>query len=351
MKRIITTISAALLLMTASLTAKAQVDPAMFETVMDLVSDDQSNSIVRIQEDIAKADKLIVNADAEDNKNAKFLNSQKKGKQKKGEKKAAPAKDVRIKASKLYEKSYGSLIEIYKTIIEDGTFEFQADKSAAEDYLAEAEQTLKDGSDKLAPYSKMNTKTLETTNYNKLKSDMSACKQKFQNAGAQAYEAVKLLAQQADKKQKEDAAEQSFWNNCVNTNTIDSYNRYLSKYPSGRYVNDARRRIANLQQMAMVKKPTSDDVNEGLCYRIQILADTKPWSARKLQRLYRGGLKIDERQSDGYYKYWVGCYRTYNEAQAAEQSMKLKESFIVCFNNGSQIHVSEAQEIESQYGD
>ncbi len=351
MKRIITTISAAMLLMTASLTAKAQVDPAMFETVMDLVSDDQSNSIVRIQEDIAKADKLIVNADAEDNKNAKFLNSQKKGKQKKGEKKAAPAKDVRIKASKLYEKSYGSLIEIYKTIIEDGTFEFQADKSAAEDYLAEAEQTLKDGSDKLAPYSKMTTKTLETTNYSKLKSDMSACKQKFQNAGAQAYEAVKLLAQQADKKQQEDAAEQSFWNNSVNTNTIDSYNRYISKYPSGRYVNDARRRIANLQQMAMVKKPTSDDVNEGLCYRIQILADSKPWTARKLQRLYRGNLKIDERQSDGYYKYWVGCYRTYAEAQAAEQSMKLKESFIVCFNNGTQIHVSEAQEIESQYGD
>lgn len=351
MKRIFTTISAVMLMMTISLSAQAQVDPAMFETVMDFLSDDQNNSIVRIQEDIAKADKMIVNADSDDNKNGKFLNSQKKGKQKKGEKKAVPAKDVRIKASKLYEKSYGALIEIYKTVIEDGIFEFQADKSAAEDYIAQAEQTIRDGSEKLAPYSKTTAKSLETTNYNKLKSDMSACKQKFQNAGMLGYEAIKLLAQQADKKQKEDAAEQSFWNSAVNTNTIDSYNRYISKYPSGKYVNDARRRIVNLQQMAMVKKPTSDDVNEGLCYRIQILADTKPWSQRKLQRLYKGGLKIDERQSDGYYKYWIGCYRTYNEAQEAEQSMKLKESFIVSFNNGTQIHITEAQEIESKYGD
>lgn len=348
MKRIITTISALLLMMTAHLNASAQVDPALFETVMDFLDESQSQTLVRLQEDISRGDKLIVQADSEDNKN-KFLGSDKKGKQKKGEKKSVPAKGVRIKAIKYYEKSYASLIEIYKDVVEEGTFEFMADKSAADDFIGQAEETLDEASQKLAPYNKLNEKSLETTNYAKLKSDMSACKQKFEYAANQGYEAIKLLAAQQEKKQKEDAAEQTFWNNAVNTNTIDSYNRYISKYPTGKYVNDARRRIANLQQMAMVKKPMSDDVNEGLCYRIQILADEKPWNARKLQRLYKGNLTIDERQSDGYYKYWVGCYRTYDEAQAAEQSMRLKQSFIVCFNNGRQIHVTEAQEIESKY--
>jgi hypothetical protein len=31
--------------------------------------------------------------------------------------------------------------------------------------------------------------------------------------------------------------------------------------------------------------------------------------------------------------------------------MHLKESFIVCFNEGVQIHVSEAQEIEATFAD
>ena len=60
---------------------------------------------------------------------------------------------------------------------------------------------------------------------------------------------------------------------------------------------------------------------------------------------------IDEKEVDGYYKYWIGCYRSYNDAQEAEKALNLKQSFIVCFNEGVQIHVTEAQEIESKFTD
>ncbi len=341
----------AVLLMASGYNANAQVESDIFEKLSDVMTDDQNQALIKLQEDIAKGEKSLVTADNTDKQFSKFLDSSKKGKQKKGEKKTVDVKKVRIKAAKTFEKSYQAYIDLCKNIVEENDFEFQADKGTAQDYIAQAEETLKEGNAKLSTYSKMQDKTLETTSYKKMKSDLEACKQKYEAAANQANDAIRLLADQADKKQKMDEAEQSDWNKAVQANTIDSYNRYINKYPNGKYVNDARRRIANLQNMARVKKPTSNDVNEGLCYRIQICADKKPWSKKKLQRLYRGTLNIDERLSDGYYKYWIGCYRTYNEAQAEEQSMKLKESFIVCFNNGTQIHVTEAQEIESKYGD
>ncbi|MCQ2249652.1 MAG: hypothetical protein MJZ66_00940 [Bacteroidales bacterium] len=351
MKRILKTLAAAVMMLTAGINANAQVESDIFEKLSDIMTDDQNQALIKLQEDIAKSEKNVVTADNTDKQYSKLLDSGKKGKQKKGEKKTVEVKKTRIKAAKMFEKSYQAYVDLCKTIVEENDFEFDADKSTAEDYIAQAEEALREGNAKLSTYSKMQDKALETATYKKMKTDLDACKQKYEAAASHANDAVRLLADQADKKQKMDEAEQNDWNKAVQANTIDSYNRYINKYPTGKYVNDARRRIANLQNMAKVKKPTSDDVNEGLCYRIQICADQKPWSSRKLQRLYKGSLQIDERQSDGYYKYWIGCYRTYNEAQTAEQEMRLKESFIVCFNNGLQIHVTEAQEIESKYGE
>lgn len=342
----------ALALMTNSAFAQEETD--MFDILTTdpvSISESQNTALTKLQEDISKGEKMVSQAESQDKANAKLLDSSKKGKQKKGEKKSAPAKDLRIKATKLYEKSFEQLVDIYKNVINDVTFTYPSDKSSAEAYMEEAEKALSDGSAKFKTYSKMTTKTLETTAYKKLKSDLAAAKEKFQEAGNDCYKALKLYVDQADKKNKEDAADQAFWNSTVQANTIDAYNRYISKFPNGKYVSEARRRIANLQNMAKVQRVTSDNPDEGLAYRVQICADKKPWSKKKLTRLYKGDLTIDERQVDGYYKYWIGCYRSYDEAQSAMQSMNLRESFIVCFKEGVQIHVTEAQEIESNLAD
>lgn len=351
MKRIFKSIAVISLLFTAGINQANAQDNDMFDILLNYVTEEQNTALNRLQEDITKGEKMVSEAERQDKANAKFLTSSKKGKLKKGEKKSVEAKTQRIKATKYYQKSFEQLYDIYKAVLDDATFEYQTDKSSAEDYMAQAEADLQEGNTKFNPYGKLNAKALETTTYTKLKSDLQTCKQKYQSAGNNCYEAMKLYATQADKKSKEDAAEQSFWNSTVQTNTIDAYNRYISKYPNGKYVSEAKRRIQNLQNMAKFKRVTSDNPDEGLAYRIQILADKKPWSAKKLQRLYRGNLKIDERMSDDMYKYWIGCYRTYAEAQAAEASMKLRQSFIVCFNEGVQIHITEAQEIESKLTD
>ncbi|MBQ1698434.1 MAG: hypothetical protein II075_11210 [Bacteroidales bacterium] len=331
--------------------ASAQDEPDMFDILLDYVNEEQNTALTRLQEDIAKGEKLVSQAESLDKNTQKFFDSSKKGKQKKGEKKSVEQKTLRIKAQKYYLKSYEQLYDIYKAILDDAQFEYQADQASAEDLMIQAETALQESSTKFDPYGKLVAKSLETKPYNTLKNDMATCKQKCLTAGNDCYEALKLYAVQTEKKNREQAAEQNYWNQAVQNNTIDSYNGYLSRYPSGRYVADAKKRIANLQSMSQYKRVTSDDPNEGLAYRIQILADKSQWNPSKLKKLYRGNLKVDETEREGFYKYWIGCFRTYAEAQAAEQAMRLKESFIVSFYNGVQIHITEAQQIEEKLQD
>ena len=355
MKRIFKPIAVLSFLLMAGGAVAQEDDGAadMFDILTDYITDDQSTSLTRLQEDIGKGEKLVSQAETQDKANAKLFSSDKKGKQKKAEKKSVDAKSLRIKAAKYYEKSYESLYDIYRAVLGDAEFVFKSDKVKSEEYLANADLAMEEGSKKLSPYSRLTAKNLETTTYNKLKSDLEAVKSKFKESGKNCYEAMKLFVSQQDKKSKEDAEEQSVWNSAVQTNTVDAYNRYISKYPEGKYVSEAKRRIAALQNVTRQKfsRPVSDDPNEGLAYRIQICADSKPWPQRKLQRLYKGNLPIEEKEVDGYYKYWIGCFRSYSDAQAAEDALHLKQSFIVCFNNGVQIHVTEAQALEAKYED
>lgn len=345
-------VAVAVLLVASVIPASAQSDPDMFDILLDYINEDQNTALTRLQEDIAKGEKLVAQAETMDKNTQKFFDSSKKGKQKKGEKKSVEQKSLRIKAQKYYLKSYEQLYEIYKAVLDDAHFEYQADQAAAEDLMIQAETALQECDNKFDPYGKLVAKSLETKPYNTLKTDMATCKQKCISAGSNCYEALKLLAQQTEKKKREAAAEQNYWNQAVQTNTIESYNGYLSRYPSGKYVADAKKRIANLQQsMARAKRVTSDDPNEGLAYRIQILADKRQWNPSKLKKLYRGSLVVEETEREGFYKYWIGCFRSYQEAQDAEMSMRLKESFIVAFYNGVQVHITEAQQIESQLED
>ena len=343
MKKLIIPAFAALLTILSS-GAKAQQDK--FDILAPFITEEQQTLLTKLQEDIAKGEKLVSQAETQDKANAKFLNSSKKGKLKKGEKKSAEAKSFRIKATKYYERSYQSLLEIYKEVIDGLTFTYSTDKNRADELLTEAETNITEGSAKLKPYNSLSEKSLRTKTYTTLRSDMSSCKNSFESAGEKCRSALVLYGEQENKKSQAEAAELKFWNAAVSTNTVAAYQGYISKYPEGKFVDEANRRIADLS--AKSKRCTSDNPDEGLAYRLQICADKKKWSPRKLHRLYKGDLTIDERQSDGYYKYWIGCYRSYTDAQAAESSLGIKQCFIVCFNEGTQIHVTEAQEIESK---
>ncbi len=326
---------------------KAQQD--QFDILAPYINEEQEATIAKIQDNIAKAEKFISAAETEEKANSKFLDSDKKGKQKKGEKKTITAKSNRIKAAKMYKGAYTSLYEIYSNVLAGCQFSYPSDKSAADDFVTEAEDFIANADAKLKSYEKLAEKALADKKYATVKADMNTCKKNYETSADLLRQALDLFNKQSEKKSREAADDQNAWNAAVNQNTVASYQAYLNKFPNGKYAAEAKKRIANLQMASKKPRVTTNNPDEGLAYRIQICADKRPWSARQLKRLYKGNLVIDERQSDGYYKYWIGCYRSYQEAQQAQSEMSLKQSFIVCFNEGVQIHVTEAQRLEAEY--
>lgn len=57
------------------------------------------------------------------------------------------------------------------------------------------------------------------------------------------------LAQiEADRRAAAQAAERAIWNDAIRVNTLEGYTAYLNRYPSGIYASEARRRIARIEE-------------------------------------------------------------------------------------------------------
>lgn len=73
-----------------------------------------------------------------------------------------------------------------------------------------------------------------------------------------------------------------------------------------------------------------------IVFKVQIAASKKRLSERKLSNIYNGHQNIEEEfHNDGYYKYYIGYYSTYEDAQQAKLSCNVKDAFIVANKNGN----------------
>ncbi len=86
------------------------------------------------------------------------------------------------------------------------------------------------------------------------------------------------------------------------------------------------------------KKKIDDDI----IFYIQIAADKKPLSNYKLLNLYKGTMQIKISYEDGWYKYMVGDFSTYYEAAEFKRSLNIFGSFIVPYQSGERISLSDA---------
>ncbi len=81
--------------------------------------------------------------------------------------------------------------------------------------------------------------------------------------------------------------------------------------------------IAEKEQEAPAKPATIPET-----YRIQIAADREPLTQRTLQQLYKGDKKISIINEDGYNKYSIGDFDTFEEAEAYKTKMGIPNSFV-----------------------
>jgi len=322
----------------------------IFTSIELVVSDEAKAKLNQSKTDIGKGDNLIKSAESKDKALEKYFGSTKKRKQKKGEKKSVDAKQDRIKAVRYYDRAYTSVLEVYNELLSNARFDFPEDKKLADDLIASAASKAENAKKTIASYEKLKSDVLDEKPYSKLKSDLEKCESEYKEAAYNLLDAYKLWKVQGDKKNESELTDKNAWETASNANTIVAYKGYLSKLPKGKYVNEAKKRITELENEEKARSMGDpNDPNKGLVYRVQILADSNKWTEDDIRKKsYKGSEKIEERYADGAYKYTIGFYRKYEDAAQLKKKIKVRGAFVVCFSNGRQIDVTEAQRMEEQ---
>jgi hypothetical protein len=91
--------------------------------------------------------------------------------------------------------------------------------------------------------------------------------------------------------------------------------------------------------------PVDSSLFKEIIFKVQIAAHTMPITDEYLNTLYRGNLKIDMIFEDDWYKYSIGRYKTFDEAEATQRECNIKKSFVVAYQEGKKISTSEAIQI------
>lgn len=80
-------------------------------------------------------------------------------------------------------------------------------------------------------------------------------------------------------------------------------------------------------------------------YQVQIAAHTQPLSLKYIKdNIYIGAVKVNEIREEGWYKYTLGRYKTYDEANKLLKSINVPKAFVVAYKNGKRVPLKEVKE-------
>lgn len=85
------------------------------------------------------------------------------------------------------------------------------------------------------------------------------------------------------------------------------------------------------------EEPVAVEKTEKIIFKVQIAADVVPLSLKLLREIYPSKEIINNEEHDGVYRYSVGYYNTYEEAEEAIKKMGVKGAFVVAYRNGNRV--------------
>lgn len=103
--------------------------------------------------------------------------------------------------------------------------------------------------------------------------------------------------------------------------------------------------IVNLPPEDVFKaKPKADTVNKEapIIFRVQIAAHTIHLTDHNIKAIYRGHEKVMELKEGIWYKYQIGGYTDFQEANKLLQRCGVQDAFIVAYQNGKRLSIHEA---------
>ena len=331
-------------------------------------SNEAKTLISKAKRDIQRGEKLMQYAKKNYEENSQLLESSKKAKQKKGEKKTLSGKKNLQQAALYYNKGYQQLFEVYFNYIANLKYDFPNNQTKAMKLRSQAEHEFNQGQRLLKSIRNYEEKELKRdVKFSKLIKTAQTGIDKELGAVKKLVQAIELYNQEAQQREQMKKQEQNFWQNVVSRNTIEAYQDYLNRYPNGSYVSEARMRIEELKKAKKQKNNYEQQneqqnvqqiTNKNLIYRIQVFASLKPVTPAKIRQSGYTLYGLDGRPTHSekigkYYKYFVGEYYTYDQANAEKEKIKAKmkksNPFVVGFYNNKHIpDILQAIAIEKQ---
>jgi hypothetical protein len=88
--------------------------------------------------------------------------------------------------------------------------------------------------------------------------------------------------------------------------------------------------------------PVDSSVFKEIIFKVQIAAHTIPLSEEYLNLIYKGDIPIDMIYEEEWYKYSIGRYKSYDQAEATLRESNIKKAFVVAYREGAKISTQEA---------
>jgi hypothetical protein len=98
---------------------------------------------------------------------------------------------------------------------------------------------------------------------------------------------------------------------------------------------------------ATVSKETKVDSSlfKEIIFKVQIAAHTVPLSEEYLNLIYKGSIPIDMIYEEDWYKYSIGRFKIFDEAEATRRESNIKKAFVVAYREGKKINTQEALQL------
>ncbi|MFO7370979.1 MAG: hypothetical protein R6X09_11995 [Bacteroidales bacterium] len=98
---------------------------------------------------------------------------------------------------------------------------------------------------------------------------------------------------------------------------------------------------------ATVDKETLVDSSlfKEVIFKVQIAAHTMPLSEEYLNLIYKDKIPIDMIYEENWYKYSIGRYKTFEEAEATLIETNIKKAFVVAYSEGKKMSTRDAIEL------
>ncbi len=90
-------------------------------------------------------------------------------------------------------------------------------------------------------------------------------------------------------------------------------------------------------------KPTDLTEIEGVAFIIQIAAHSEKLSEAEIKSIYSGDMDVNMIYEDNWYKYYLGPWERYEEAEKVNKTLNIRNAFIAAYIDGKRLSVSEAR--------